>query len=59
MNKEELENIISQIVSTKASREISIRELHNALGWEKRSSRSIPFAKKYLFSVACADLGRG
>lgn len=48
MNKEELENIISQIVSTKVSGEISIRELHNALGWEKRSSRSIPFAKKYL-----------
>lgn len=48
MNKEELESIISEIKRTKRTKEISIRELHNALGWEKRSSRSIPYAKQFL-----------
>lgn len=48
MNKEELDHIISEINRTKKQKEISIRELHNALGWEKRSNRSIPYAKQYL-----------
>ena len=48
MNKEELDHIISELQRTKRPIEISIRELHNALGWAKRSNRSIPYAKHYL-----------
>lgn len=48
MNKEELDHIISEIQRTKRPIEISIREIHNALGWARRSIRSIPFAKHYL-----------